>query len=205
MIRKKTLTGIVMISSKALKNYRAGKNTKIGDWWLDSQLRTWYRDIRYFFINPYRQLKKLIGWQKNVFHKDYDFDAHGIYAIIEYKLRRVLFSLENGHVTQEEKSLKAIRMAIKLACRLKLDNYDNICYDRHDKKWGKMKAWFTPCEDKPGMLTWNSSRPNAVTDEQKTQERKELVENTITAEAKSQREAKWLYGILVKYVRSWWD
>ena len=194
-------------NSKALKDFERNykKTGKLESWWLDCKLHSAIRDIRWFFVKPYRQLKKLIDWQRNVFKNDYDFDAHCLYAIIEYKLKRVYPILEEGHAIQTQQDIKALRLAIKLAGRLDEDRYNMVEWDRHAKKWGEMKNWFTPVDDGTGNSYWNSSRPNAVTPEEQEKERLEMLAGYVRASAAMKRDEARLYGILSKYLRRWWD
>lgn len=203
-----------MLRSKALKDgVRCGcpedKDTwlsKLAMWWYDSSLGKFYRRWKWRLIEkPLQDLKKMWGWYWNVFKDDYDFDAHCLFAIIEYKLKRIQPVLENGHAIQEPKDMKALKIAIKLAGRLKDDNYDMVEYDRHNHKWGELETWFTPVEDKPGYSQWNSSRPKAITPEEKEQERKEMIEGSHRAYARMKREERWLFDILKNHIRNLWD
>lgn len=195
-----------MFDSKALKDFEPEKHSKLYSWWIQTDLYDWIHDMTYkFWRRPIQSIKKLYGWHVNVFKNDYDFDGHSLYAIIEYKLKRVLPALEDGHAIQEPKDLKALKLAIKLAGRLKDDNYSMRAWDRHGKKWGELKTWFTPCEGKEGYSTWNSSRPKAVTEEEKEQERKEHLAGSLLSDKVMEREQKWLFDILRKHLRYWWD
>lgn len=194
-----------MINSKALKDFSSEKSSKIYSWWIESAIGKAYYKVEWFFQKPYYQLKKLIQWQWNVFRFDYDFDGHCMFAIIEYKLKRILPVLERGHAIQEDQDMHALRLAIKLAGRLKDDKYDIIQHDRHAKKWGESKYWFTPTGDGTGSSYMHSSRPNANTPEEKEQERKDFLAGCYASDAQMKREEKWLYAILHKYMRRWWD
>jgi len=195
-----------MIDSKALKDFPETKRSKLYGWWIESKLGDWYYEYTWkFFGRPISRIKKLYGWYVNVFKNDYDFDGHCLFAIIEYKLKRIEKVLIKGHAIQEAKDMKALKLAIKLAGRLKEDKYEIKAYDRIDQKYGELKTWFTDCTDRPGYSTWNSSRPKANT----TEEKEELWTYTKLqyelAEAKSKKEELKLYNILHKYLRHWWD
>lgn len=197
-----------MFNSKALKEFRNKKRSKLYEWWIESKLVDWYYHYSWkFFGNPWFQIKRLIQWYWNVFRFDYDFDGHCLFAIIEYKLKRIQKALEHGHAIQEDRDMKALNMAIELAGRLKdeYENYEDPFYRRHDKKWGKMKTWTIPAEDHPGMFIWKHSRSKAKTKKQKKFEIKDFMAMGKSIEAKKKREEKWLYDILFKYLRRWWD
>jgi hypothetical protein len=195
-----------MLLPKALKEFPDKKYSKPYEWWIQSKFVDWIYDFKWkWFGKPIFQIKRLYQWHMNVFRFDYDFDFHCMFAIIEYKLKRIEKCLIDGNAFQDPKDIKAIKLAIKLADRLKDDNYPEAFYKRHDRKWGKMKTWFTPCNDGTGCSTWNHSRPKANTPKLKEQESKEHLASMHAADAKAKREEKRLYDILHKYGRSWWD
>ena len=166
----------------------------------------WYDNTKYKFItNPIFQVKRLYQWYVNVFYNDFDFDARSLFGIIEYKLKRIEECLINGRAVQEPKDLKAIRLAIKLAGRLKDDKYYMNGYDRIEKKFGKLNSWFEPCNDGSTNSFWRSSRPKVITDEDKKQEREYHKLQYELSSLKMKRETKWLYSILANHLRSWWD
>lgn len=193
-----------MFQSKALKNFSDKKRSKLSNWWRESSLSDYYYDFIHKYIdNPIFQVKRLYQWYMNVFR--YDFDGHCLYAIIEYKLKRVEKSLHKGHAIQEPKDMKALKLAVKLAGRLKDDKYDMVVYDRMEKKWGEFKTWTTPCEGRKGYNTWHSKyeKVNNKKDEKKSfEERQGLY---AASHAKMKRDEKNLYAILYEYLRKWWD
>jgi hypothetical protein len=194
-----------MFQSKALKDYRP-KRSKLYMWWIQTSVSEYVYDFFYkFFKKPYRQLKKLYGWQVNVFWQDYDFDSHSIFIILEYKLKRIEKALIHGHAYQEPKDMKALKLAIKLAGRLREDKYEERGYDRIDAKWGESKHWFEPCNDGSGNSTMHSSRSKVNTPEEKEQEMAYRRKQYELSDARRQKENRWLYAIMLKYMRSWWD
>jgi hypothetical protein len=83
-------------------------------------------------------------------------------------------------------------------------------WDRHAKKWGELKhhAPRVASHDdkgKPASYYWDSYRDNAVTEEQKEQEREDFRAGCLRADAAMKRDQARLYGILAKYLRTWWD
>lgn len=187
--------------SKALKDFEE----RVNHWWIMSpvvdKLQDWYWSI---LGKPLHHMKKMLDWYCNVFRHDYDFDALCIFRILEYKLQRIEKCLKNGHAIQEPKDMKALRIAIKLCKRLDENNYGDRPYERHNAKWGEMITWLTPTENKHSM-SWNHRRPKANTDEEKEQEGKEFMRVWEIEEMMQNREQRWLYGIMSKYLRVWWD
>jgi hypothetical protein len=198
-----------MLRSKSLKESEKKKSwyhdSKFYGWWIETDLSDWVHDFNWKFIrNPIYQIKRLYQWYVNVFRFDYDFDGHCLFAIIEYKLKRIEKVLLNGHAIQEPQDMKALKLAIKLAGRLKDDNYDMVSYDRLKKKWGKSKTWFGE-PDKNGSREFRSRYEKVKTKEDEDQCRKDRFVLYKAADAKTKREEKWLYSILHKYLRVWWD
>src|ERR1700678_2782740 len=108
-----------MFQSKRVKDLKEKESSKLYLWWIDTKISKVYYDFMWKFIQkPIFQIKRLYQWQTNVFKHDYDFDGHCLFAIIEYKLKRLEAVLKDGHVVQESVDMKALRLAIKLAGRL---------------------------------------------------------------------------------------
>ena len=195
-----------MFQSKAIREFSNKNRSNIYQWWIQTRVYDHYHDFTWkFFKQPISHIKKLYGWYVNVFRHDFDFDGHSMFAIIEYKLKRIQNSLNRGCAIQEDKDLKALSLAIKLAGRLKDDKYDDCAYDRIDKKWGESKHWFEPCNDGSGNSWMRTSRPNVKTDEDFTQERADMLAQHFAADYRCKREERWLYAILHKHLRHWWD
>ncbi len=196
-----------MLQSKALKENADSKEpSRLYLWWLDTAISEYYYSFVHKFVtNPIFQVKRLIQWYWNVFRFDYDFDGHCMFAIIEYKLKRIQHVLYNGHAIHEDKDLKALKVAIKLAARLKDDNYEIVAFDRFEKKWGKLRSWNTPSKDRKDLLQCHFKYENVNTPEDEAKcygDRRIQYQMTYN---RYKREEKWLYAILHKYLRNWWD
>jgi len=190
------------MKSKALKPNN--RYTRVARWW-DNVVDAW--DYWWWKIlgNSIHQIKRMWQWYWNVFRYDYDFDGHCLFAIIEYKLKRIGNSLRDGLAIQEDRDMRALRVAIKLAGRLKDDKYANRCHRKIEEKWGDLRMSSIPCNDGSGNSTCLFSRPKAVSDSQKAQELTESRNAYITEAWQQKRDEKRLYGILEKYLRGWWD
>ncbi len=193
-----------MFDSKAIKD--TPERSKLYHWWIDTKIADWWYDLTWkFFGKPISHIKKMWGWYWNVFRFDYDFDGHCVFAILEYKLKRVERALLNGCAIHEPKDMKALKLAIKLAGRLKDDKYEERAVDRVDREWGDPKIWFEDCRDKPGYSTFHSTRSKIVTEEDKKAEYAYMRCQYKLAEDRKKKEEHRLYAILHKYLRSWWD
>lgn len=196
-----------MLRSKPLKDFDIKQRSKLYETVIEP-LVDWYHKAHWATIGkPWSHAKKMWGWYFNVFRWDYDFDSHSIFSIIEYKLIRVQKSLLNGCAWQENRDMKALRLAIKLAGRLKEDKYDERGYNRIDRKYGKAKYWTEPCNDTPGveLYSFKSSRPKVKTKEEEKELSEYSMKQYLLADDRMKREEKLLYSILHKYLRVWWD
>lgn len=193
-----------MIDSKALKD--GPEKSKLYYWWIDSWIGDqYYAFVRNFIKNPIYQVKRLLAWYWNVLRHDYDYDGHSLFGIIEYKLKRLEKALINGHAIHEPTDLKALKVAIKLAGRLKEAKYEEAGYDRIERKWGKLIIWFTDIPGKPDYSTMHSKYEKEKDDLDKIMVRDEVRANFVASHNRQKREEKWLYAILLKYLGKWWD
>ena len=169
-----------------------------------------FYDIIWFFQKLFYDIKKMYDWYMNVFRNDYDFDGHGIFALMHYKLLRTQRAMLNGYVEHEHKDLKALRISIKLLKRLSEDQYDDRGHRKHDKKWGELKTWTTKVEGtekKPGgpYYRMHFARPKANTEEEKNLENQEHIQLYTIANNIKKRDFKWVNNILLNYLERFGD
>jgi len=171
----------------------------------------WWFDIKRKIDSTIHRLKRSWAYAK-LGYNNWDFDAITIEHYLLFKLKRVQDCLINGHVDysvgEGPKQLKALKLCIKLLERL---NQGDMGYNRfmdlHDKKWGESKHWFEEVEsDKPHQGSYlRTSRPNANTEAEKEQERKEFLEAAMADDRQQDRDRQIVYAIINKYIRTWWD
>lgn len=167
-------------------------------------LYTLLKPYRLYIRNPLDQLIKAVQWYWNVLRKDHDWDGAYIYPIIEYKLKRIRYALENGYAHQEPKDMKALSLAIKLSNRLSKEQYAFRSYNKHDRKWGGLEMISRPAEGKIGYYNVLFNRPNAVTDSEKLQEKAELQAIYQLEQKLMDRDERLLFDIIRKYRHRWW-
>lgn len=152
-----------------------------------------------------------LGWLS------YDFDYMPLHEAALFKLKRMLYCFENyGHHAETcenyKPKMKSIKLAIKLLEKYCKNDYTRF-YDMHEKKWGKSTCDFVPVDvegnivpkEEAKYFKFNSSRPNAQTEEEKAQERKEFLEAYNADEREQEKHLRWAYAIITKYHRYWWD
>lgn len=193
-----------MFQSKPIKEFKP--SSKLYLWWLDTTVSEYYYAFTWkFFGKPWQDIKKMYGWYVNVFNNDFDFDGCSLFQIMEYKLQRLEKCLLKGMAHQSTKDMKALKLAIKLAGRLKDDKYDEVAYDRHVKKWGESKRWFEPCELNKDLSVWKSSRSNVKTPEDEKQCSDDLRAFYEASYARCKKEERYFYNILHTFLRNLWD
>ena len=184
--------------SKYEKKFSLLKKVGLYSWYLESDAVAWVQDkYRALVTTPIYQVKKLYQWQTNVFFNDFDFDAHSIYPLLHYKLKRIEDALKNGCAIQEPKDMKALALAIKIADRIKSDQYEELAMERHDLKWGRPDYSFEPY--------FRCERPAANTPELLVQERNEAIAVYARAESTARKDRRTLFAIIAEYERVWWD
>jgi len=157
--------------------------------------------IRLFFRIWFERLERMISFAK-LGYDNYDFDYAHVYDILLFKLKRLEKVLKNGDTEQNDKSMRALSLAIKLCKRLQEEDY-SFHYQNAIKKWEAV------------MVERSSSNKNFTTLElvpnrAKTKKEKEDFEKQVRSsiqmdERRHQRDTDIFYKILAKYSRTWWD
>lgn len=140
----------------------------------------------------------------------YDFDAHTIYPLLAFKLKRVKAALLVGHAIQEEEDMKALDEAITISERLSEDDYDWDYLREHDKKWGEIESDHIPNLDSNGKVltyTWLMTRKGTtnVSPEVEAQETKEFRNCWEKGQTDRHNDVDRLGVLLRDYLPKWWD
>jgi len=97
-----------------------------------------------FFARPYRSVWRNLWWNlsrvpyflqtwwayRKVLWHDQDFDHSYLWALLEFKLRRMADSIGNGHTLHRERDAKRILLAASLCSRLHRE--DHLFKFQHD-------------------------------------------------------------------------
>ena len=110
-------------------------------------------------------------------------------------MKRLEKVLSEGCGVQEPKDMKALKLAIKLAGRLKEDDYEHRFIRIFQKKWNRITPGRTFLDK--DVLPVPSDKQRACHDDWNR--------GYEGSEMRMQREERALYGILQKYLRVWWD
>ncbi len=160
-----------------------------------------YKEVRYIF----RRLRKNYLFWKNVLRYDYDFDFHGHFRMLHYKLKTVHDCIIDDYAWQSPKDMKAFRICIKLAKRLDEDNYDDRPWRKIETKYGKSGYRFEPMNDGSDCSRWISNYGGDESEETMHKVNEERLPMIIVAEKCSKRDERNLYAIMFKYRQSWWS
>lgn len=167
--------------------------------------------------NPLRTLWRnlTIHWPANIrriwsFSKfawnDWDWDSRpGIYKVLKLKLQTMPYQLENGMSLYGEKYARHIRKVCLVLDRLIADEYEDEEFDKVDEKWGPLKLDFVECEDYSDAFDLLSSRPKAITDEDKKEEKVDFFAAAVEATRRRDRDLDFVFSIIRKYHLCWWD
>lgn len=172
--------------------------------WIEDKI-TW--PVQHFFTYNYERISRSLAWARKGW-KHYDWESAYLYDVMAWKMKRIHAALLVGNAIQEDENMEALKEAIAICERLFKADYDDPYRKAHDEKWGEMVTWFTPAYFPNGEQSgsyWNSSRPNAVTEEQKAEEVADLRKIWEYEERDRKLDIDRLAEILKKHEPSWWD
>lgn len=157
-----------------------------------------YNKIKFFFKSLKRAYDfAIIGWN----NRDYDYAY--LYKLILIKLIRIEKELKNGFCEHDKSTLQSLRICIKLLNNITEDSYDHNI-NLHDSKWGDLIVSYKDSDIK-GFRTMEFNRPNAVTEQDKELQTKELRLALEKDDAQKTKHINLLFSIMAKYSRTWWD
>lgn len=114
-----------------------------------------------------------------------------------------------GHHTNCETDAKNMRIARLLLERVLEDDYHNMVFKNHDRKWGELdlssEVSHLDVNGDPVMYELIFSRPNANTTELKKQERTEYRRLMQKPEDMRRRDLEYAMDIISKQLLCWWD
>lgn len=157
-----------------------------------------------FLYRTFCKFRRVVQWVPFLWN-DVDWDANTIYGLLEFKLKRINETLCKSEAEMEQKTMKALRIAIKLCSRLSDDIYEDMVMVHHEKKWGTPDYTMEPDKEDPRFFIMIDINPKTQNPIAKEQERKERHEKYRAAETIKNRDKKTLMNILNTYVPAWWD
>ncbi|NJO48197.1 MAG: hypothetical protein HC840_00615 [Leptolyngbyaceae cyanobacterium RM2_2_4] len=166
-----------------------------------------YYPIDSFIHRTYGRASRSLAFAKHGW-MHYDFESAYLYDLMAFKMKRIYKCLETGHAIQDDEDMAALKEAIEICERLFKGEYDRKYYDLHDAKWGEMESDHIPEYREDGSIKWyrwETSRPNAKTEEQKAEEVADLRKIWEYEERDRRADLDRLNEILKKHEPTWWD
>jgi len=163
-------------------------------------------DIKVYIVTFFTNIKRVIDYLPLIWN-DRDWDHYFLISLMQFKLKRMKYYFDNHGIADmtENNELKALDFIIKIGDRYSSadDEENSHFYKLHNKKWGELDIKSKDAGE--GLSELIFSRPNANTEEEKEQERKEFLESTKVDERRRQRLKKYYFSALDKYVEYFWD
>ena len=155
--------------------------------------------MKYFIRNIRIGIKNLIRWFPVIWN-DRQWDSYYFFKIIRRKLEIMEpFYRYDAMVLRREKEADRMKVCIMLLDRIIKDNYHEMAYKKFDKKWGESEMLFN--ED--GSL--NIAYENVKTEEDEKNKNKDIKESHNKEEFLINQDIEYLFKILNKRIRFWWD
>lgn len=173
--------------------------------WAELRYSIWklWSDITYPFYRTRKQVGVFFSYLP-VLWGDRDWDGHYFLYLMRHKLNRMEKCIRNGSHVDCDKDADQIKDCITIIDRMIDDNYEEAYNVAHDAKWGELETWDTKVPDSD-YYEWHSKRKNAVTEDDKEQERKEFLAYMEKAETDRQNDYNTLFGLIAINLRKWWD
>lgn len=111
----------------------------------------WEMDGKYLHKEIKWGIQNIIYWFP-VIWKDRNYDSHYIYEVVKHKLKAQskYISDKDRHTTAQQDA-RRMRICVKL-----IEICQEETYAMEHMDYAKDRHWFTPCEDRPGSMRWNS-------------------------------------------------
>jgi len=163
---------------------------------LIEDITDWYYDFK-------QGVENLWIWFP-VIWKDRWWDSYYIYALLHKKIELMEKNFrERGHHVGNVKDADRMKTCRILIKRIMDDDYSAM--DAHDKKWGKPDFIWNDIEDQPGYCTLDISHKNVKTPEDEIQEKKDFKHAIDLEEYQKNQDINYLFHLMKKYSRTWWD
>lgn len=160
-----------------------------------------YKIVRFFNRLPYNiyyGITNLVIWFPAIW-QDRDWDYYFFYKILRLKLKNMEDLHRNyAHYVGSEKEADRLKLCVLLLDRLIDDNYYDIVFKNHEKKWGSLTLGTSDGK-------CNISREKVYTEEDSYQEMKESKKLYQKENDLRKQDVDMLFDTIKKYVEGWWD
>lgn len=136
---------------------------------------------------------------------DYDWDYGYLLSLMKWKMQKMATTIrDNDIIEANNRVAKQLEYAVYLIDQIQNKPYEDKMNAKHDKRWGEIVVEFVP-SDREGYTEMRTSRPKAITEAQKLQERKEFKELINSIDAKERDLYNRLFKHMNTYIKRWWD
>lgn len=161
--------------------------------------------IEDFWYNLKYGIENLFNWIPVVW-KDRNWDHYFIYVILRHKLHLMEKQIrEYGHHVDKDRDANNIKVCVNLLDRLIADDYHEMAFKNHDRKWGESDFQFKECEDNPELMSLHIARENVNTPEDEEKERKDFRRASDHETFLREQDLDLLFKNMRKYIQTWWD
>lgn len=142
-----------------------------------------------------------------VIWNDRDWDWTFLLLLMHKKMHKMSeYQKHHGISVNHERYAKELLIASELCRRLSGDHdYDKYQRKKHTEKWGELKTSSTPSETYKGMYTLHFNYEKAKTEYDQRKASEENSEIFKYEEQRIQFELDYLFNLMNKKIRTWWD
>jgi len=164
-----------------------------------------YEKIKDVKRNLIYGVKNLWVWFPVIWN-DRNWDHQFIYKVFRYKLHLTEQLIRNnGHHLYHIKDADKIKICVNLLDRLMKDEYHEMTFKNHDKKWGESKFDWIEAKEYPNMTELKITYPNVKTDKDKENEKKDFQRCSKHEAALREQDLDLLFTNMRKHIQGWWD
>ena len=152
-----------------------------------------------------RGISNLRRWF-TVIWTDRNYDFYFIFVILRHKLYLTQKHIRNHDIhVHAERDADRMKLCVLLLDRLIKDDYHEMAFKNHDKKWGDIELKTKPTKENPDLYSVDFHRDNIKTPEDREQERKEFNNAYEHEQYLIQQDLDLLFNTMRKHIREWWD
>ena len=149
-------------------------------------------------------IENLYNWIP-VIWRDRDWDQYFLLETLRFKISNMeRYFRKCGHHVGANKDANNMSMCVEALHRIIEEDYHKEAFKEHEKKWGEASLKFID-SDKKGFKQLLIERPNVKTKEDEEQERKDFRYCLKEEERLTQQDIDYLFDMLKKHIREWWD